>query len=128
MESSRTDHHVSENPIMRTRHVRPTLLRHWTLESLDSRCLPSVTNPAKGIDPIAADDFQPIQDDSSSPLPEAQSLVAANHRSPSRANAFLDTDLGADEAGEATLQDTRLGKPWGIGLSPTGGAFWISDN
>jgi uncharacterized protein (TIGR03118 family) len=47
---------------------------------------------------------------------------------PSTTNAFLETDLVSDQAGKAALQDANLVNPWGIALSPTAGAFWVSDN
>ncbi len=47
---------------------------------------------------------------------------------PSAANAFLQTNLVSDQAGVAQITDPLLINAWGIALSPTGGAFWVSDN
>ncbi len=41
---------------------------------------------------------------------------------------YLATNLISDQPGVAPITDPNLVNPWGIGLSPTGGAFWISDN
>lgn len=38
------------------------------------------------------------------------------------------TNLVSDQAGVALIQDPDLVNAWGISLSPTGGAFWVSDN
>jgi uncharacterized protein (TIGR03118 family) len=38
------------------------------------------------------------------------------------------TNLVSDQAGHAMIHDPNLVNAWGIGLSPTGGAFWVSDN
>src|SRR5213080_2388747 len=42
--------------------------------------------------------------------------------------AFLATDLIADQPGVAPITDPTLVNAWGISLSPTGGAFWVSAN
>jgi uncharacterized protein (TIGR03118 family) len=42
--------------------------------------------------------------------------------------AFLQTDLVADQPGFAPVTDPTLVNGWGIGLSPTGGPFWVSSN
>src|SRR4051794_26555996 len=42
--------------------------------------------------------------------------------------AFLATDLISDQPGVATVTDPTLVNAWGISLSPTGGAFWVSSN
>src|SRR5262245_31372261 len=42
--------------------------------------------------------------------------------------AYLATDLVSDQPGVARLQDTNLVNAWGVSLSPTGGAFWVSSN
>ncbi|HEX7450431.1 MAG TPA: TIGR03118 family protein [Pirellulales bacterium] len=41
---------------------------------------------------------------------------------------YLQYALVSDQAGHALIQDTNLVNPWGIGLSPFGGDFAISDN
>src|SRR5262245_2812721 len=38
------------------------------------------------------------------------------------------TNLVSDQPGVALIQDTNLVNGWGISLSPTGGAFWVSAN
>src|SRR5207244_375514 len=109
--------------IMRNRHRRPYLPRHWTLENLDSRCLPSITPlPLIELDamqPAGVDDLNAIQ------------VAGAVEQSitPSRTNAFLETDLVTDQTPKTgQQQDTHLVNPWGLALSPMGGAFWVSDN
>ncbi len=47
---------------------------------------------------------------------------------PAAANAFLQTNLVADQAGQAAQTDAHLVNPWGVSLSPSGGDFWVSDN
>ena len=42
--------------------------------------------------------------------------------------AYLATDLIADQPGVAPITDPTLINAWGISLSPTGGAFWVSSN
>lgn len=42
--------------------------------------------------------------------------------------AFLATDLISDQPGVAPITDPTLQNAWGISLSPTGGAFWVSSN
>ncbi|VTR95499.1 nhl repeat family protein : Uncharacterized protein OS=Ktedonobacter racemifer DSM 44963 GN=Krac_12419 PE=4 SV=1: HemolysinCabind: HemolysinCabind: HemolysinCabind [Gemmata massiliana] len=42
--------------------------------------------------------------------------------------AYLATDLISDQAGVAPITDPTLRNAWGISLSPTGGAFWVSSN
>jgi uncharacterized protein (TIGR03118 family) len=42
--------------------------------------------------------------------------------------AYLATDLVADQPGVAPITDPTLLNAWGISLSPTGGAFWVSSN
>jgi uncharacterized protein (TIGR03118 family) len=44
------------------------------------------------------------------------------------ATAFLQTNLVSDQPGMAKLTDPNLVNGWGIGLSPTAGAFWVSAN
>jgi uncharacterized protein (TIGR03118 family) len=41
---------------------------------------------------------------------------------------YLQTALVSDQAGHALVQDPNLVNPWGIGLNPSTGDFWISDN
>jgi len=43
-------------------------------------------------------------------------------------SGFLQINLVSDQANLALIQDPQLINAWGIGLSPTGGAFWVSDN
>src|SRR5262245_37419489 len=38
------------------------------------------------------------------------------------------TNLVSDQPGVAPIQDPNLVNGWGISLSPTAGAFWVSDN
>src|SRR5205085_12222824 len=42
--------------------------------------------------------------------------------------AFLATDLISDQPGVAAVTDPTLVNAWGISLSPTAGAFWVSSN
>lgn len=42
--------------------------------------------------------------------------------------AFLATDLISDQPGVAPITDPTLRNAWGISLSPTNGAFWVSSN
>lgn len=46
----------------------------------------------------------------------------------SAGTVFQQTNLVSDLPGIALIQDPNLVNPWGISLSPTGGAFWVSDN
>jgi uncharacterized protein (TIGR03118 family) len=41
---------------------------------------------------------------------------------------YEQTNLVSDQPGVALIQDANLVNPWGIGLSPTGGAFWVTNN
>src|SRR5262249_13403073 len=41
---------------------------------------------------------------------------------------FIQTNLVSDLPGLAQLLDPTLKNPWGISLSPNGGAFWVSSN
>ncbi|HVA44979.1 MAG TPA: TIGR03118 family protein [Pirellulales bacterium] len=41
---------------------------------------------------------------------------------------FLQYALVSDQANQALIQDPNLVSPWGIGLNPASGNFWISDN
>src|SRR5436305_309546 len=53
------------------------------------------------------------------------------HRLEDRQNpstAFLATDLVSDLPGVAPITDPTLVNAFGISLSPTGGAFWVSAN
>jgi uncharacterized protein (TIGR03118 family) len=43
-------------------------------------------------------------------------------------SGFVQTNLVSDQMGVALVTDTDLKNAWGIALSPTGGAFWVSDN
>ena len=42
--------------------------------------------------------------------------------------AYLATDLISDQPGVAAITDPTLVNAWGISLSTTGGAFWVSAN
>ncbi len=42
--------------------------------------------------------------------------------------AYLATDLVSDQPGVAPITDPTLVNAWGISLSATGGAFWVSSN
>ena len=41
---------------------------------------------------------------------------------------YEQTNLVSDEPGVALIQDPDLVNPWGISLSPAGGAFWVANN
>ena len=41
---------------------------------------------------------------------------------------FIQTNLVSDLPGLAQVLDPTLKNPWGISLSPNGGAFWVSSN
>ncbi len=47
---------------------------------------------------------------------------------PSGNTVFVQTNLVSDEPGVAQITDANLVNAWGISLSPTAGAFWVSDN
>src|SRR5262249_13146793 len=47
---------------------------------------------------------------------------------PSVVSVFHQANLVSDEPDVALIQDPNLVKAWGIALSPTGGACWVSDN
>ena len=47
---------------------------------------------------------------------------------PAATTAYLATDLVSDQPGVAPITDPTLVNAWGISLSPTGGAFWVSAN
>src|SRR5262245_49391478 len=61
--------------------------------------------------------------------PERSRLVleALEDRNLPSAN-FIQTNLVSDLPGLARLVDPTLKNPWGISLSPNGGAFWVSSN
>jgi uncharacterized protein (TIGR03118 family) len=44
------------------------------------------------------------------------------------ATAYIATNLISDQPGVAAVTDPTLVNAWGISLSPTGGAFWVSAN
>jgi uncharacterized protein (TIGR03118 family) len=50
---------------------------------------------------------------------EARTLLSAG---------YLASNLVSDQPGVAPITDSNLVNAWGIGLGPTGGAFWVSDN
>src|SRR5262245_31942205 len=41
---------------------------------------------------------------------------------------YHQTNLVSDQPGVAPILDTNLVNPWGISMSPTGGAFWVANN
>jgi uncharacterized protein (TIGR03118 family) len=41
---------------------------------------------------------------------------------------FAQRDLVSDVPGRAALLDSQLVNPWGLAISPTGGAAWVADN
>ena len=41
---------------------------------------------------------------------------------------YHQTNLVSDQPGVALILDTNLVNPWGISMSPTGGAFWVANN
>lgn len=41
---------------------------------------------------------------------------------------YLQFSLISDQANQALIQDANLVNPWGIGLAPSSGDFWIADN
>jgi uncharacterized protein (TIGR03118 family) len=43
-------------------------------------------------------------------------------------SGFAETNLVSDLANTALITDPQLVNAWGIGLSPSAGAFWVSDN
>jgi uncharacterized protein (TIGR03118 family) len=59
-------------------------------------------------------------------------LLAATSTAPVKAaivqGFYQQTNLVSDQPGVALIQDTNLVNPWGISLSPTGGAFWVANN
>jgi uncharacterized protein (TIGR03118 family) len=61
-----------------------------------------------------------------SPRPPLAVLRLEDRSNPS--TAYLATNLISDQPGVAAITDPTLINAWGISLSPTGGAFWISAN
>jgi uncharacterized protein (TIGR03118 family) len=55
-------------------------------------------------------------------------LEALDPRCLPSATVFLQTNLVSDQSGAARLTDPNLVNGWGIALSPTAGAFWVSSN
>lgn len=43
-------------------------------------------------------------------------------------SGYLQTNLVSDQAGAALIRDLNLVDPWGIGLGPSGGGFWVADH
>ncbi|HVX62888.1 MAG TPA: TIGR03118 family protein, partial [Pirellulales bacterium] len=43
-------------------------------------------------------------------------------------SGYLQTNLVSDQAGTALIRDLNLVDPWGIGVAPSGGAFWVADH
>jgi uncharacterized protein (TIGR03118 family) len=52
--------------------------------------------------------------------------VLEDRRVPAAASFYQQTDLVSDTAGAALIHDPNLVNAWGISLSPTAGAFWVS--
>jgi uncharacterized protein (TIGR03118 family) len=52
----------------------------------------------------------------------------ANLADQSNLAGYLQVNLVSDQPGRALITDPNLVNPWGISLSPTSGAFWVSDN
>jgi uncharacterized protein (TIGR03118 family) len=61
------------------------------------------------------------------PVRPRLALEALEDRSVPSAN-FIQTNLASDLPGMARLLDPTLKNPWGMSLSPNGGAFWVSSN
>src|SRR5262249_7609078 len=61
------------------------------------------------------------------PVRARLALEALEDRSLMSAN-FHQVNLVSDLPGAARLLDPTLKNPWGISLSPNGGAFWVSSN
>jgi uncharacterized protein (TIGR03118 family) len=59
-------------------------------------------------------------------------LLPSTSTAPAKAAAakgfYHQTNLVSDQPGVARILDTNLVNPWGISLSPTGGAFWVANN
>ncbi|MGH9868018.1 MAG: TIGR03118 family protein [Candidatus Polarisedimenticolia bacterium] len=56
-------------------------------------------------------------------------LTPATHLTAAPPESFYrQTNLVSDQPGVALIQDPDLVNPWGIALSPTGGAFWVANN
>jgi uncharacterized protein (TIGR03118 family) len=62
------------------------------------------------------------------PRGRVQPLVEALETRYALSTAYLAANLVSDQAGVAPLQDPNLVNAWGISLSPTAGAFWVSSN
>ena len=60
-------------------------------------------------------------------LMSTEALKAAPSTPPS-AGFYQQRNLVSDQPGVALLTDSDLVNAWGIALSPTGAAFWISNN
>src|SRR5262249_9553767 len=61
------------------------------------------------------------------PIRSRLALEALEDRSLLSAS-FIQTNLVSDLPGMARLLDPTLKNPWGMSLSPNGGAFWVSSN
>jgi uncharacterized protein (TIGR03118 family) len=59
-------------------------------------------------------------------------LLALTSAEPVKAQAatgfYQQANLVSDQPGVALIHDPNLVNPWGIALSPTGGAFWVANN
>ena len=64
----------------------------------------------------------------SRPAPRRPLTVQTLEDRSNPSTAFLATNLISDQPGVARITDPTLVNAWGISLSPTGGAFWISSN
>ena len=58
----------------------------------------------------------------------ATTIIGWALQGPYYSTAYLAKDLVSDQAGVAPVRDTTLVNAWGISLSQTGGAFWVSAN
>src|SRR4051794_22480378 len=61
-------------------------------------------------------------------LPSARLRLECLEHRDTPSTAYLATDLISDQPGVAAITDPTLVNAWGISLSPTGGAFWVSSN
>src|SRR5690242_5432183 len=43
-------------------------------------------------------------------------------------SGYLQVNLVSDQAGVALVRDPNLIDPWGIGLGPNGGGFWVANH
>lgn len=55
-------------------------------------------------------------------------IAAASPAAPKPSGFYKQRNLVSDRPGVALITDANLVNPWGIGLSPTGAAFWVANN